>query len=158
MSDRFTHEEFNDRYTHAELESILIVLHRIARTLEALFCHQQLGTLGLAVSSVTGRRIPMSTVTPLELVDVEKDLLSIAPKDEAGQPVTAGPYSWTVDDSTIVTLQPAADGLSCEVITGAPGVCNVSVTDGVLTDTIQITVKVGAESSLNLSAGTPVHK
>ena len=150
--------ESSDRFTHEELESILIVLHRIARTLEALSCQQHRGSLGLGSSSITGRRNTVSIVTPLKLVDVEKDLLSIAPQDAAGNPVTGGTYTWTVDDSTIGTLQPAADGLSCTFVTGKPGTCNVSVTDGVLTDTIQITVSLGVESSLNLSAGAPQPK
>ena len=100
----------------------------------------------------------MSVVPPLELVDVEKDLLSIAPKDEDGQPVVTGPFTWSVDAAAVLSLEPAADGLSCWAISGIPGVAVVSVTDGTLTDTIQITVKTGAPSSLNLSAGTPVHE
>lgn len=97
-------------------------------------------------------------VPPLELVDVEKDLLSIAPKDEDGQPITGGTFTWTTDAADVLKLEPAADGLSCWVISGVPGVGIVTVTDGTLTDTIQITVKTGAASSLNLSAGVPVHE
>jgi hypothetical protein len=129
------------------------ILRRIARALEARH-----PTLGLALSSVIGRRIAVSVVPPIELVDVEKVLLSIAPKDEDGQSVVTGPFSWTVDATAVLTLQPAADGLSCWAISGIPGVAIVSVSDGTLTDTIQVTVKTGASSSLNLSAGTPVHE
>jgi len=100
----------------------------------------------------------VSVVPPIELVDVEKVLLSIAPKDEDGQPVVTGPFTWTVDAAAVLSLQVEADGLSAWAISGIPGIAVVSVSDGTLTDTIQVTVKTGAPSSLNLSAGTPVHE
>ena len=132
------------------------LLCRIALALEA----RMQSTLGLAVSSVTGRRSTMSLVPPIEIVDVEKVLLSIAPKDADGQPVSTGPFTWTADNSAnpvpVITLEPQPDGLSAWAISGVAGVCTVTVTDGTLTDQITITVKVGKPSSLNLSAGAPV--
>lgn len=95
---------------------------------------------------------------PIELVDVEKALLSIAPRDEDNRPVTAGPFVWDVDSPAVLSLVVSDDGLSAWAISGEPGVCTVTVTDGTLTDTVQVTVKVGAPAALNLSAGAPVHE
>ncbi len=135
-------------------------MRRIARALEAIARPSARASLGLALSSVIGRIHPMSLVPPVELIDVEKVLLSINPLDADGRKVSDGPFTWTADNSAnpepVISLEPAADGLSCWAISGAPGLCSVTVTDGTLSDTVQLTVKTGAVASLNLSAGTPV--
>jgi hypothetical protein len=138
-------------------------LRRIARAVEAIARPPARAGLGLALSSVIGKDHLMSVrnvVPPVELVDVEKVLLSIAPKDADGQAVTDGPFTWTADNSAnpepVISLEPAADGLSCWAISGVPGVCTVHVTDGALEDMVTLTVKTVAVASLNLSAGTPV--
>lgn len=112
--------------------------------------------LGLKVELVQGRKNLMSVVAPLPISDVEKVLLSIAPKDADGRPITGGTYTWSSSDPSIVSLNVAPDTLSAEAISGAPGAATISVTDGNLTDTILITVTVGIAGSLNLSAGAPV--
>jgi hypothetical protein len=114
--------------------------------------------LHLGVSRVVGRNIRMAQVAPIEIVDVEKVLLSIAPKDEDGRDMPNPNASWSSSDESVVSLQVASDTLSAEAISGAPGVATVSVTSGALTDTIEVTVKLGEPSSLNLSAGAPEHE
>jgi hypothetical protein len=111
--------------------------------------------LRLGVSRVVGRNIVMATVPPIEIVDVEKVVLSIAPKDADGRDVASPNAAWTSSDESVITLQVSADTLSAVAVSGAPGTSTVSVSSGSLSDQIDITVKVGAPSSLNLSAGAP---
>jgi hypothetical protein len=98
----------------------------------------------------------MAQVPPIELVDVEKVLLSVAPLDSDGKPVDDGSFTWSTSDDTIVSLEVQADTFSAYAISGNLGMATVTVTDGTLTDTIDITIKHGLPTSLNLSAGTPI--
>lgn len=127
------------------------------RELVEKIVHRPGRSLGLHVAAVTGRSLRMK-VPPIELVDVEKVKLSIAPKDEDGRDISAPTASWSSSDTSVITLEVAADTLSAEAISGAPGTATVSVTAGALSDQIDITVKVGAPASLNLSAGVPEHE
>jgi len=104
--------------------------------------------------------------TPLTLTDIQEVVLSIAPKDVEGNPAALeGVPTWTSSDVAIVTVTPAADGLSATAITVGPeGAATITVvaqgdltgggTDTV-TDTVEITVVGSQASSLNVSAGTP---
>ena len=124
-------------------------------------CHKhERDGLGLTVDAVVGNHTQggVTMATPITFVDVEKVLLSIAPKDEDGHVVANGPYTWTSSDETVVTLVVSADGLSADAISGQPGVAVVTVTDGVLSDAIECTIVHGPPLSLNLSAGVPVHE
>jgi hypothetical protein len=113
-------------------------------------------SLGLHVTAIKGDR--NMNVAPIEIVDVEKVVLSVAPKDEDGRPVASPNATWASSDETVITLQVAEDTLSAVAVSGAPGVATVTVTAGDLSDTIDITVKTGAPASLNLSAGVPQHE
>lgn len=124
------------------------------------------GRLELALGRIVGKaRRHTMRVAPVEVVDVEEFDLSIAPKDADNRPVTAGPFTWSVvssvpdssdnPDEPVVRLTPDAGGLKCTVGSGQPGVALVTVTDGNLTDEIEIRIKAGAPAQLNLSAGAP---
>jgi len=95
---------------------------------------------------------------PIEIVDVEKVLLSISPKDEDGRAVVDPEISWSSDNELVVTLQVAEDKLSAWAVSGAPGAAIVKVSHGELVETMAITVCTGEPSALNLSAGVPVHE
>jgi len=124
-------------------------------------------SLNLHVRAVKGRKMPRITRPPMALIDVEKALLSLAPKDADGQAVTVGPFKWTVtNESTpgVLTLVPEGevDGLTYWAVSGVPGTATVEVTyddpateDDIIEEMV-ITVKTGNVSALNLSAGTPV--
>lgn len=101
----------------------------------------------------------MAEVTPIQIVDVEKVLLSISPRDEDGQVALDGPYVWSTSDSTVISLLAGDDEVSQWAVSGAPGVATVTVRSASdLSDSIVITVVVGSPASLNLSAGTPIHE
>lgn len=113
--------------------------------------------------------MPRTQVPAIELLDVEKVTLSIAPKDSDGQPVP-GPFNWSVTNEVpaagatgaVVVLQVADDGLSAVAVSGVPGTATVEVmydmpdTDDELVEAIDITIKTGLPNALNLSAGAPV--
>ena len=96
--------------------------------------------------------------TPITIVDVEKVLLSIAPKDADNRVVPIGDetYTWTSSDESVITLAAGDSDFDKFAVSGAPGVATVTVTDGTLTDAIEITVALGKANSLGLSAGTPI--
>lgn len=94
----------------------------------------------------------------IEIVDAEKVLLSISPKDEDGRAVVDPEILWGSTDESVITLEVAEDKLSAWAVSGAPGVAVVTVAHGDLSERMQITVKTGEPGSLNLSAGAPVHE
>ena len=118
----------------------------------------------------------MSRITRpgVALVDVEKVLLSIAPKDEDGRAVPVDGITWEVQDNAVanpaddgaavVTLEPAQDENGNDLpgarwaVSGVPGSATVVVKAGELEEAVPLTVSVGAPNELNLSAGTPVHE
>lgn len=98
----------------------------------------------------------------LILGDDQKVALSIAELDDAGNAAAApaAPPTWSVSDSTILSLDSVADdGMSAEVsAVGALGDAQVSVSDGTLVGTFDVSVVVTAAASLIVNAGTPEHK
>lgn len=94
---------------------------------------------------------------------VQKVGALISPTDANGNHATVSGVLWAVDNPTIVSLTPSADGLTCDVAALAPGTATITVTaqNGVgatLTDTGAVTVTPDAATALNLSFGTPVLK
>ena len=104
----------------------------------------------------------------VQLTDVQEARATIAPKDRAGNdaPVDGTP-TWASSDESLVTVTPAEDGMSADVITVGPlGTAQVTVTadadlgDGVtsLTGTLDVEVIASEASSLNVSVGTPTDR
>lgn len=99
----------------------------------------------------------------IKVKDTEKVTLTIELDDAKGFP-TGGAFDqppvWSIDDNTIATLAPAADGMSCDVLGAKPGNCNVSVA-GVAagtsyTGTLAIPVTAGDAAQIKVVAGAPV--
>jgi hypothetical protein len=124
-------------------------------------------SLDLRVICAWGKECYMGVIDRpgIEFVDVEKVLLSIAPKDADGRTVK-GTYLWEVIEQVpvegevgdVLTLEVVEDGLSAWAISGAPGTAIVEVVDADadLTERMPVTIKYGQPSELNLSAGAPV--
>lgn len=104
--------------------------------------------------------------TTLTLTDIQEVVLSIAPKDEEGNPAPLdGVPTWSSSDAAIVTVTAAADGLSATAATVGPlGTATVTVTaqgdltgggTDTLTDTVTIDVTGSKASALNVTPGTP---
>ncbi len=81
--------------------------------------------------------------------------------DKYGNPVPApsGVPTWTVDNSTVLGLVPAGNGLSAELNTVGPaGSANVIVALGVVTGEVEITVTPGAVANVSITMATPTLK
>jgi hypothetical protein len=138
-------------------------LRALERLLEAHDHHappHRGAALNLGVRFVQGRRprMPQIERPAIELVDVEKVLLSISPKDEDGRAVLDPEVTWSSSDEAVLTLEVEIDLLSAWAVSGAPGIAVVTVAHGELLETMEVTVRTGEPSSLNLSAGAPVHE
>lgn len=104
----------------------------------------------------------------LQLNTEQKIKLTIAPKTESGKPASLdGIPVWTSSDTSVIVLEPAADGLSAYCITtDAAGVSNVSVSADcdlgagieTISATEDITVTHVKASNLGLTDGTPENK
>lgn len=107
--------------------------------------------LGLHVHGTTSKDRTMPPIAGVSL-DLNHNLaLAVSPKDADGNEI-ADTLSWSADNSQVIHLQPAADGLSCMGVTASPGTAVVSVTDGVNTDSVTVTViGVPVAASLNLA-------
>ena len=100
------------------------------------------------------------------ITNEQKINMTLAPMTAAGNPaVLDGVPSWNVVSGDAL-LEPAADGLSCYLISGSVGNSVITVTadadlgEGVreITDTIDLAVVSAEASSLGLVAGTPEAK
>lgn len=104
----------------------------------------------------------------LQLQDVEKVALLIAPVDAVGNPAKVdGVPVWETSAPSIVTLEVAADGLSAVASTEGPlGAVRITVTADAdlgagietITGVLDIEVIASKAVSLSITAGTPEPK
>ena len=94
------------------------------------------------------------------MLDTEKATASIEVDDVKGFPAAGAfdsPPAWSVDDPTIATLTPSADGLSCLVVALKPGNATLSVAavmGGVsFAGTCPCTVVASAAASIKVTLG-----
>ncbi len=133
-----------------------------------LFCirRKPARTLTFTLGPVTGP----ASFTPLKeptmadilfvLTDVQKVAASLSFKDAAGNAAeVSGTPTWTTSDPSILTVTPAADGLSAEIAAVGPlGTAQISVTDGNLTAIQAIQVTGSAATQIGFNLGTPETK
>lgn len=100
------------------------------------------------------------------ITNEQKVLIGLNPVTAAGNPaVLDGIPSWAVTEGD-ATIEAAADGMSCYLISGTVGNSKITVTadadlgEGVrtLSDTIDLAVVSAEASTLGLIAGTPEPK
>jgi hypothetical protein len=106
-------------------------------------------------------------MTAVQINTLQKVNIAAAFLDAAGvaTPIVGVPV-WASSDTAIATVSPAADGLSCDVISVAPGTVQITVTaegdpkPGVDTITGEQDVIVVADEATQvvLTPGTPVNK
>ena len=106
--------------------------------------------------------------SPLILQDTQQVLLSITPEDAAGNPAVLDEVPvWAVGgtNTNIVTLVPATNGLSCEVVAAGPlGTCQVQVTAAadattggvVVMGVLNVTVTASTVAAFSITAAAPV--
>lgn len=104
----------------------------------------------------------------LILSDSQKFDATVGFVDKKGQPAKVdGVPSWTVSDPTILSVEPAADGMSATVKAIGPlGTSQVSVTadadlgEGVrnVVGTLDVEVVAGEAVAANINAGAPVEQ
>lgn len=106
----------------------------------------------------------MAAVT---MTDTEKVSCSIAATDKRGNPtqMPAGTTSWSVDNPNVLTLNPSADGSTCDVLAAGPlGTATVTVkvadTSGntLAAGTLDVTVQSGAATQISVTPTTPVEQ
>lgn len=134
---------------------------------------QVLGTAAVFYAWLSGRRLALrvSRITygqgnspqpqltkyqgeAVQLTDEQQVTLSVEPEDTKSQP-TSDTLTWSVDDDTVITLQPSDDTLSCLCIAGNPGTGNVTVTDGTISASDSLIVVASAATQLVITEGTP---
>lgn len=90
--------------------------------------------------------------------------ITIQAADEFGNPTSANfdaPPAWSVSDSTVATVTPAADGLSAVVTSpsGKLASCTVQVAGTVggqpVQGSLQLTMVAGDTAEITLAPGTP---
>jgi hypothetical protein len=89
----------------------------------------------------------------VQLTDIQQVTLSVEPEDSKGD-ATSDTLTWSVDDATVITLQPSADTLSCLCVAGNPGTASVTVTDGTISASDALIVTASAATQLVLTEGT----
>lgn len=104
----------------------------------------------------------------LQLTDVQKCTLTIAPVDAAGNPATLdGAPAWTSSNPTVLDVVAGADGLTAVVTALGPlGDSQVSVSADArvgpdvvtLTGTLDVNVAASEATTLGITAGTPEAK
>jgi len=104
----------------------------------------------------------------LILKDTEQAVLNGGFLDKKGNPATVdGLPVWSVSDATILSVQPAADGLSATIVANGPlGLSQVSISgdadlgEGMkpVVGTLDVTVVAGEAVSATINAGTPTEQ
>jgi len=101
-----------------------------------------------------------------QMTDSQQVTMSVAFTDKKGNPAPApagaAPPQWLVDNAALLTLTPAADGMSCVVAATGPlgdGTVSVKVTDAagnsLATGSIAVTIVGGAPVNIAITPGTP---
>jgi hypothetical protein len=89
------------------------------------------------------------------MTDDQQVTYSVQAEDDKGASVSDA-LTWTADDGgAVLTVTPAADGMSASFAAVAPGTATITVTDGTLSASDLITVTAGAVASLVLTPGAP---
>lgn len=89
----------------------------------------------------------MPALSPLTVDTNSNITYQESPKDAAGNTV-ADSISFSSSNPGVLEVTAAADGLSALAVTKAPGSATVTITDGVNTDSQDVTVTSGAPVSL----------
>lgn len=117
----------------------------------------QAASLGIAVE---GKIMSFATIQ-----DDQKVTLTGVLKDDAGNVVApTAAFVWSASDGSVVSLTPADDTYSASASAGVAGTATVTVTDGTLTGTCDVTVVAApppppaAATSLDIEVGTPESK
>lgn len=107
-------------------------------------------------------------VESMKITDSQKFTATISPVDAKGNPASVdGVPVWAAPDATIVTVTPAADGMSAEISsTGPIGSVQVSVTADAdlgtgtkpLVGTLQVDVVGGEAVALQVNTSNPVEQ
>jgi hypothetical protein len=89
------------------------------------------------------------------MTDDQQVTYAVQAEDDKGAAVSDS-LTWTADDNgAVLTVTPAADGMSASFAAVAPGTATITVTDGTLSASDLITVTAGAVASLVLTPGAP---
>jgi hypothetical protein len=102
------------------------------------------------ITAVSGGRMELKDNQQVSLDVQEKDAKGFA-TNQAGDIV----LTWDTSDSAVVSLQPAADGLTCEAVAGNPGSALVTVSDGTNQGSLAVDVTAGPAVAIQINAGTP---
>jgi len=91
----------------------------------------------------------------VQLTDTQQVTLAVEPEDSKGE-ATSDTLTWSTADTTVISLQPSADTLSCLCVAGVPGTgIVVTVTDGTISASESFDVVAGTAASLVITPGTP---
>jgi hypothetical protein len=101
----------------------------------------------------------MTTPAPVALTTIQQVLLTAAETNAEGGAVTpADTLTWSVDNTSVLTLQPGTGGLTCMAVAAAAGTANVTVTDpgaSLTSAPLQVDVTMAAATAVTISAGAP---
>lgn len=97
----------------------------------------------------------------MQLHDDEQVTLSVAVADAKGANIPDDAtreddnLSWTIDNTSVATLEVSADTRTCTVVAGQPGSAVVTISLGDLSATEAIDVVAGSAALITISEGTP---
>lgn len=115
------------------------------------FTYNQLGgTPQLSATIFAGGKVELKDNQQVPLTVHAKDAKGFD-TNEAGDVV----ITWDTSDAAVVSLQPSADGLTCEAVAGVPGSALVTVSDGTRSGSLAFDVTPGGVSSITVEAGVP---
>ena len=94
-----------------------------------------------------------------QITDLQQFTASVAEVDSKNQPVTGDNLSWAIDDPSVASVTPSADGYSAVIAGLADGTANYTVTDNTVSPPLtgggSVTVVSSAATSLIVSEGAP---
>jgi hypothetical protein len=168
---RPTHDD--DRLLRELVQHVHAIDQSFKKLVDILSAPQGKAELGLFVREIHGRRSTMITRPPIVMLDVERVLVSTAPRKPDGTPDPAVQVSWvsSAPDQVGIEVLPEHEGLDAEglpiTIPGTHeawlltpldrGAADVTISAPGYESTLQpLSYEPGVRGQLNVSVGTPV--
>jgi hypothetical protein len=148
-------------YPHASTRQLARLVLDAAEIFETwLVRTNPVAAFTITADTPADRPDPEGADMSLTFPDTQQDTLRITGAVDAEGAAVTDTFTWTVDNTAVLTLTPAADTMSCLIVPGTvagPAVVTATASDGV-TRTFAIDVTTGPTAAFAITSDGPVDR